>query len=499
MTRATSFVVLLFLPTALTHAAELEQKECPGDKMGAVDAAGKLVVPCDYDFVSVFRQGFAFATRDKKTGIVDRTGKVVVALDYELIGSGNQNRTAPFVVVLRAADRSGIALSVARDGSLSRVAYDQIADFAGGSSYPWPRRVVRGGKIGFLGEDGREILPAIYDRITRVGGGDLVEIGPLKGLVNTATGTIFLPVEYEYIQDTHIPPLVVKKHGKVGLASGDGKLLIAPRYDSIEESYGWPKQIGLGGKFGYLAENGHEIVPPTYQAIQQLDDSGRYFRAQLDGKWGLLEGARVMLPFRYEAIEGLFGEVLRVQIDGRHELIELNGHALGFTDHPGRGSFGASSPLSAPQSQVGQDELIDSRARSLLAVEPGRVQLRVDTKSIPYQLAPAKDRAKYMSVYVINDSSSIAYLASQDGSYRLIQEARDPSGVFRPIETWQESTCGNSYFAVPIAAGRQRMTIARRYQGPLRTHLRLRLTHGNEVLLSNEYEGSIDPRQWLRR
>ena len=52
-------------------------------KYGYIDAAGKLVIPCEWDDAGIFDEGIAPVEMDGKWGCIDTTGKTVVPCGYD--------------------------------------------------------------------------------------------------------------------------------------------------------------------------------------------------------------------------------------------------------------------------------------------------------------------------------------------------------------------------------------------------------------------------------
>jgi hypothetical protein len=99
---------------------------------------------------------------------------------------------------------------------------------------------------------------------------------------------------------------------------------------------------------------------------------------------------------------------------------------------------------------------------------------------------------------LVNGTDEAVRLPACDSEIRVIQEARDASGNWRPIESVPESFCGNSYHVVTLKPGHLWELAAPKYAGALKTKLRFVLK-GKEMIYSNEFDGSIDPGQFERK
>ena len=102
-----------------------------------------------------------------------------------------------------------------------------------------------------------------------------------------------------------------------------------------------------------------------------------------------------------------------------------------------------------------------------------------------------------MVVAVVNPTAGPLHLPLQDGGLALLQEARDEAGVWRPIERWVRSWCGNSYSSTPLPSGFFVELVVPRYEGPFETELRVVLPVGGGAIVSEPFRGSIDPGQFV--
>ena len=110
-------------------------------------------------------------------------------------------------------------------------------------------------------------------------------------------------------------------------------------------------------------------------------------------------------------------------------------------------------------------------------------------------LAFEKQQEAY-PLFIYNKSEDYTTLMLQDGALILIQEARDKYGNWRPIEYWEYSNNGNSYWEFEIFPNQFAVTKIYKYTGEFETELRIKLKSGSKVYYSNSFKGSIDPNQF---
>jgi hypothetical protein len=100
------------------------------------------------------------------------------------------------------------------------------------------------------------------------------------------------------------------------------------------------------------------------------------------------------------------------------------------------------------------------------------------------------------SMYVLNNSKDSIHIFRQDWHLQLIQEAKDQSGIWKPIEFWQNSTCGNSYYLQNINSNEIIKTDSKGYQGNFKTEIRFKLKNNGKIYYSNSVKGNIDLSQF---
>jgi hypothetical protein len=102
-----------------------------------------------------------------------------------------------------------------------------------------------------------------------------------------------------------------------------------------------------------------------------------------------------------------------------------------------------------------------------------------------------------IAVRLINCSGELASFPACDSCLQMVQEAQGADGRWRPIESWPDSDCGNSYHRVFLGPDQYWQFPARLYSGPAKTKLRFRLDCGQgPPLYSNEFEGAVNAAQF---
>ncbi len=93
---------------------------------------------------------------------------------------------------------------------------------------------------------------------------------------------------------------------------------------------------------------------------------------------------------------------------------------------------------------------------------------------------------------ISNYSSDTILIPIQDNSVISVLEAIDKNGLWRPIQFWPISGCGNSYYSESILPNQTLLFTVKKDFGDFSTRMRLRLHGTDTILISQEFSGSID-------
>jgi hypothetical protein len=100
------------------------------------------------------------------------------------------------------------------------------------------------------------------------------------------------------------------------------------------------------------------------------------------------------------------------------------------------------------------------------------------------------------NVYIANHSNIPLILSMQDGKIFGIQNSVTAGDNLRPIENWQGSVCGNSYYSLALQPGMYIRSKILRYQGPSKSKGRFRFAaNPYHSYISSDYPINIHPGQ----
>lgn len=159
--------------------------------------------------------------------------------------------------------------------------------------------------------------------------------GSLKCGIVDSTGTVVLPLEYDFIIANE-GMMRIGKNDKYGFFNESNGSAIDPEYDEagyFSEGLAWVMQLDeVSGtsKIGYINTNGELVIPLEYDAFYGGDRSG-YFSDGLaavmkDEKWGFIDtNGAVKIPLKYDAVGDFSEGMAWVERDGKYGYIDKTG------------------------------------------------------------------------------------------------------------------------------------------------------------------------------
>jgi hypothetical protein len=250
--------------------AQLESRKGPNGKFGFTNEEQWAIQPIYDEVNDYYDWPYAFVKLKGKWGIIDQQGKTILPFEYSKIINLDFGDNQLYSVVKNK--RYGL-VSLSEGKMFAECVYekpfyfeDGIIPYLGNLAIAYKNK-----KAGLLNEQGKEVVPCIYD------GGKrpfadldydyffLVHQNNKAGVIDTI-GRQIVQCQYDDIKmsDSMGEVFEITKNGKHGLCGFDGKEIIAPIYDKsffFEGEYGVVK---LKGKYGVINRKGEAVVPITY-------------------------------------------------------------------------------------------------------------------------------------------------------------------------------------------------------------------------------------------
>ena len=185
-------------------------------KFGYIDITGELVIECQYDSASDFKEGLAAVMKNRKWGYIDKTGEEIIPFEYQFANSFCNG------------------LAMVRDEQ----------------------------KCGFINTSGETVVPFEYDDAYDF----IYDITAVYkdnkwGLIDRE-GNIVVPPEYRWIAYPYNGFFTVYTGSKCGLMDASGNLVVDCVYDEINfNGADGLIFVKLKGKWGILELENYEPDP----------------------------------------------------------------------------------------------------------------------------------------------------------------------------------------------------------------------------------------------
>lgn len=302
------------------------------NRQGAFTISGEVIIPIIYDNINKFNKaGFATVCKDNKWGAIDKSNRVVIPIKYDTCNNS-----------LSSDNR----LEVKLEGVYGNVDIEGNENFHEADSAEYLESTLRntklrrfkiGRKYGCTNSDGREILPAIYQKvdISSSHKSIVVKLGNKYGCFDYK-GKEIIPIIYDKIElqlltEKH---LIVKLNDKYGYFDIYGKQITPISYDwasQFREDRAMIQRLEENGDnwfYGFIDTSGREITPIFYDDVEHFCH-GRA-KIKRDGMWGFidLDGKEVISP-KYSSVKDFISDTTVAQNDdGLYGLISYNGEEI---------------------------------------------------------------------------------------------------------------------------------------------------------------------------
>ena len=340
------------------------------NKVGFADLqTSEVIIPCQYDFVSLFSEGLASVKMNKKWGFIDKFGRQVVQFKYDDYFSSTDyfKYFHDGLAVVRLNGRYGCVDKYGREVVPCR--YGRCDGVSEGMACVtleiWNRC-----KWGYVDKSGREVTSFIYDIACDFHDGlACVMVNGKWGFVDKS-GCEVIPCKYEpgdsvigltdlcIDSDFHEGLARVKFNGKYGFIDKSGKDVISCKYDIVCNFSDGLARVNMRGKWGYVDKFGKELISCRYTNCScfseglacvelnyqkgYIDKSGKEVipckyeyafdfheglaRVVMNDRWGYLDKlGREVIPFIYQSAKDFSDGVAEVVLNGKRGYIDLAG------------------------------------------------------------------------------------------------------------------------------------------------------------------------------
>lgn len=288
-----------------------------GDRHGAINRSGEVVIPPEYEETIVVREGLARVRKGLRVAYLDVSGKRVIEPRDMTSGHFSQ----------------GVAPSLGRtaDGKLSwgyidkKGAWKIQPQFRDAQGFSGGRAAVgvtdEWGKVkyGYIDESGALVIKPQFDKAFPFSGVARVEIDNRALLIDTV-GRNVTPADINAFSEASDGMRMMRKGTLFGFLDDEGKVAIQPRFRLVQDfqsgrarfyearKYGFIDKKGnvvieakfddaedfseglaavrVGERFGFVDQNGKLVIEPTFERVGYFSDG--VATAQFDKQWGYI-------------------------------------------------------------------------------------------------------------------------------------------------------------------------------------------------------------------
>lgn len=216
-------------------------------KYGYVLFPHKIIVPFQYDYVSLEYKEYAIVGVSGKKGLINSTGTVILEPIYDF---------------LEVSTNENILLS----NNGGKLEDDEFED----------KKLV-GGDWGAVKLTGEIICEPYYDDIRIDDNYLIVKKGDKCGLMNV-NGDMVLDTVYDDILSPTEGLIAIKTKIKYqfyslwGFVDLNGEIKIRPRFEKVGKFYAGRAKYEKDDRYGFIDKEGREIVPPLYSYVKDFDE-----------------------------------------------------------------------------------------------------------------------------------------------------------------------------------------------------------------------------------
>lgn len=316
------------------------------DKLGLVDRHMRWVVPMEYehhiecqecmDMGAYFGGGYAVLQKNGKYGAVDTAGKVIVPFKFDMQFGINKE-----LGMLKFYDDSDEehpkSYMTDFDGNLRIGPYEQLDAFSEGLA-----AFSQNGKTGFIDPKGQVVIPCRYDYAWKFENGYcIVGLNDRHVLIDKKGNVKYTFAPSEFCEGTAWSgSVLITRHEEgwdyqYGAIDRTGKVLVPSRYkwwcrlnDTYLAMLNEDESCDLYDRQGRLLKHYQQFK--GIMIDEDNDFYGEYFAVMQDSLWGIVDrNLNTVLPFRYKKASYIGNGCCRVVgADGRPSFIDLKGKPI---------------------------------------------------------------------------------------------------------------------------------------------------------------------------
>src|SRR6185437_14172411 len=279
------YLLLFFQMLSIASYAQHEGSNCPEDLLpkysqssrmwGYANLFGQWVINPIYTKVSPYIENKAVVQKGLSYGVIDCDGNVILHCDYESLTSFRNGKIwAKQNGLWGLMNEKGILLLQPEYTEINPIAYTDLS---------WIRKdglwgLYDEGKGKFICKPQYKIAQVMSENAT------LVQVTEPLGVINHVNCSYLLPLELTRVKKIALHDIIFLQNGKWGIFNEWGKIVANADYDTIYTKYQDVLAMKKEGKSGLLSIMGKELLPAEYDSIGNY--SNGFFLVVKDGKYG---------------------------------------------------------------------------------------------------------------------------------------------------------------------------------------------------------------------
>ncbi|WNS42906.1 WG repeat-containing protein [Paenibacillus sp. MMS20-IR301] len=233
---------------------------------GLANAAGNLVIPCEYDKISTFSTDRAFVKKDGEVYGIDNNNNRLILLHEEIADFGNfGNERIPLRIGEEWRRANG-------EFTIGSTAFEAIGMYSNGYA-----AAKVNGKWGVVDTGSEWLVPAEYDEIIT---DELGRSYFQNAVFASKSGAVYLIVDGKPLAEAYEDArpfsengyAAVKKNGQWQFIDTEGKVQFGQTFDDAYSFSQHLAAVKVGEQWGYISLSGKVVIEPQYLGAKSFAD-----------------------------------------------------------------------------------------------------------------------------------------------------------------------------------------------------------------------------------
>lgn len=290
-------------------------------RMGFADKNGNLFIPCSYDEVGDFHNGFAYVYTNGSCGLINEDGVLVMPCEYQHIYEPSEG------LILAKKDDQYSFYNI-KGQHVLKCDYESVSPFSDGMAM-----VRQNEKYGFINKSGKLLVECKYEKANYFSEGIAKVVlerkdGFVDAIFINKLGKLAFPGEYYSGNDDLNGSESIFKSGVIG-ASKDGtnwgllnkmgKWVVPPKYKRVGNcKEGLINALNEEDTWGYLNSFGKVVIPFQYSIAQDFQEGMAKVNLVDQSGWAFInKKGELKIPPTYSAATEYNNGLVRVLVDAR--------------------------------------------------------------------------------------------------------------------------------------------------------------------------------------